>query len=133
MKHYVALLNGLELDGRQYERGDIVISESTIAGIGWATFTPPPDLTGRPVLEGIEDEPGGLLRCRYRIETSKETFSLYGRADIPIAAVARGDEKPRAPDPGIAIEGSAHGLVRWGRCRPVPPAPADSYNPLEWS
>ena len=121
MTMYVCLLSGATWHGEEYRRGEILCGEHGDAppGVGFASFEPPPGLSGVPEMLSVSEDPAGLL-FEYRV--GEEFLTLRGRIGVPMAAVVT--HTAAAPEkveeyPGLATT-EARGAVRWVRCTAEP-------------
>ena len=99
MKNYFICLIDSDSNGVSYQRGDIVTRKPRTGppGIPWASFNPPAELEGTPVLAHTADYGSGDLVFRYTDENGMG-FLVSARHGMPQASVMIEKRKPQAKD-----------------------------------
>ena len=114
-----------------WRRGDIwyqgLYSAKPPAGDSWAFFPESMELSGRLLPLTIEDD-----RIVYGLEGTARQFELkISGAEIELAELP-GHLGVHVQFGAGAATTSGRGLLRWGRCRPVP-QPQREWDPGKWA
>ncbi len=151
MYNYFICLLDCDCDGIAYCRGDIVVREPGVGppGTAWASFEPPEELSGMPVLAHVADDGSGDLVFRYTVEDGPG-FVIKARLGLPTASAvierkrhpARDSEPPQRTEKielkfgaGLAatVGRSFVGFVSKSRFQAASKKKATIYDdPLRW-